>query len=691
MSAEMLVARATKVRPILPIVCAVSAVLALTLTLSAAASASSRSSAAATAPAITDADPTSANAVIPTSPNPGTNPDVINNYVQVDFPANDDGTWPCGGAGNASPPCPGPEGQTGPTTYPFGFNINFFGSEFSGAYVNNNGNVTFAEPLPTYTPMDLTSFGSPIIAPFFADVDTRVGNIVNFGTGTLNGMKVFVVNWPSVGCFEENDTVTDDFQLVIIDRPDRGTGDLGDDFDMEFNFDSIQWDTGQASGGDSNCINGPAGNSAFVGYSNGTSTAGDSYTVSGSGVPNALLDSNTTTGLIYNDLNSTTLGRYLFTVNNGQPTPPTTTTTSLSGGGQSGVSISVPAGTAVTDSANLSGTNAASATGTVTYDVYSDSGCTTAVSSGSPEDITTPGTLPPSTPVTLSTPGTYYWRAIYSGDSQNNGSNSICGPSGEVETATGSVAPPDLNAVIQVETKSSLAGDTVDISSLALESSCKSVTFETLQGGSVSSPTVMPNSIQVVLDGDGNATVVVNGVRCDPGKDPIEADMPKAPYLSATTTLVVHEPRVTPAGLTGYPADEVETGNTPASGDSDVYTVFYVETSGVYAGQKVEISSPALYDRCGQGSRWESNGTGSPFIDSPNATAIIDNDGNAVFVFKGASCAAGTSVVSADVEAGTHRKFTTKYVIEAPKVTVTTKHPAITVSASPNPLILAGG
>ena len=77
--------------------------------------------------------------------------------------------------------------------------------------------------------------------------------------------------------------------------------------------------------------------------------------------------------------------------------------TSLSGGGQSGTSISVPTGTAVTDTATLSGTNAATATGTVTYNVYTDSGCTTLASGGggTAETISTPGTLPASSPVTL--------------------------------------------------------------------------------------------------------------------------------------------------------------------------------------------------------------------------------------------------------------------------------------------------
>jgi hypothetical protein len=134
----------------------------------------------------------------------------------------------------------------------------------------------------------------------------------------------------------------------------------------------------------------------------------------------------------------------------------TTTTTSLSGGGQSGASISVPADTAVTDSATLTGTGASTATGTVTYTVYSDSGCTTAVNSGTPETITTPGTLPSSAPVTLSSTGTYYWQASYSGDTNNAGSTSPCGSAangGEVETvATPAIAPTKIHTGLSTGT-----------------------------------------------------------------------------------------------------------------------------------------------------------------------------------------------------------------------------------------------
>ena len=51
--------------------------------------------------------------------------------------------------------------------------VNFYGQDFEHLWVNNNGNVTFDGPLGTYTPFGLDRHGRPIIAPFFADVDTR--------------------------------------------------------------------------------------------------------------------------------------------------------------------------------------------------------------------------------------------------------------------------------------------------------------------------------------------------------------------------------------------------------------------------------------------------------------------------------------------------------------------------------------
>ncbi len=114
----------------------------------------------------------------------------------------------------------------------------------------------------------------------------------------------------------------------------------------------------------------------------------------------------------------------------------TAVNTSLSGGGQSGATITVPLSTAVTDSATLSGANAATATGTVNYKVYSDAACTTQFADAGTKTITG-GTVPDSDPITFSTAGTYYWQASYSGDTNNNASTSLCGS----ETVT-AVGPP---------------------------------------------------------------------------------------------------------------------------------------------------------------------------------------------------------------------------------------------------------
>ena len=263
-----------------------------------------------------------ANAIVPNGAFAG--------FTDVQMGATDDGSWPCGPATASAPVACPVDGQNGPAAFPFGFGINFYGTDYSGAYINTNGNITFGSYLSAFTPSGLASTGLVIIAPFFADVDTRAGNTINIGTGLLDGHNAFVVNWPGVGCYNQNDSVTDDFQLILIDRPDLGTGPGGDDFQIEFNYNSMQWDAGQANGGDSSCTNAPSQDAAVAGFSNST---GDTFQLPGSQDTGALLDSNATTGLVNNDLNSDTgtsvppaaapvPGRYIFNVENGQPITP---------------------------------------------------------------------------------------------------------------------------------------------------------------------------------------------------------------------------------------------------------------------------------------------------------------------------------------------------------------------------------
>ena len=186
---------------------------------------------------------------------------------------------------------------------PLGFNANFFGLNASSVYVNNNGNITFTAPLSTYTPFNLLTQGTPIIAPFFADVDTNnpASGIVTYGQSTVNGHAAFGVDWPNVGHYAASGAPFDTFQLVLIDRSDIAAGD----FDFEFNYSTIGWDKGDVSNV-----------SARAGYSNGTT---NSYELAGSGVTGAFLDGGVD-ALNAHSLNSNVTGQYLFQARDGTVT-----------------------------------------------------------------------------------------------------------------------------------------------------------------------------------------------------------------------------------------------------------------------------------------------------------------------------------------------------------------------------------
>jgi hypothetical protein len=192
-----------------------------------------------------------------------------------------------------------------------GFPINFFGRMYTTLFVNNNGNVTPDQGLSAYSPDPLQRVGRRIFAPFWADVDTRGegSDVARYGPDRVDGHAAFGVNWINVGYYNQHADKLNQFQLVLIDRGELGPGD----FDFEFNYDQIQWETGDASGG----REGLGGDSDRAGYSDGTPE--HTLELPGSGINGAHLDSNPTTGLIYNGrLSDLPGGRYLFQVRSGQ-------------------------------------------------------------------------------------------------------------------------------------------------------------------------------------------------------------------------------------------------------------------------------------------------------------------------------------------------------------------------------------
>ena len=164
------------------------------------------------------------------------------------------------------------------------FPVNFFGTAYESLFVNNNGNVTFNSAMGTYTPFEITATTPPIIAPFFADVDTRAAGskLVTYGTTTYEGRQAFCVYWDDVGYYANHADKLNSFRLYLVDRSDAVVGD----FDIVFDYRRLLWETGDASGGQ----NGFGGRSAGAGFSSGTGSPEGFFQIPGTLVNGAFLD-----------------------------------------------------------------------------------------------------------------------------------------------------------------------------------------------------------------------------------------------------------------------------------------------------------------------------------------------------------------------------------------------------------------
>jgi Ca2+-binding RTX toxin-like protein len=140
--------------------------------------------------------------------------------------------------------------------------VNFFGRTYTGLYVNNNGNVTFGNPLSQYTPSDIGGSSQlAIIAPFWGDVDTRAaGSLVTYGLNQER--QSFVATWANVDYYNAIQTGhASKFNSFQLELTDLGNGN----FDIIFRYGALNWTTGDASGG----MDGLGGNVSRAGFSSG--------------------------------------------------------------------------------------------------------------------------------------------------------------------------------------------------------------------------------------------------------------------------------------------------------------------------------------------------------------------------------------------------------------------------------------
>jgi alpha-tubulin suppressor-like RCC1 family protein len=150
-----------------------------------------------------------------------------------------------------------------------------------------------------------------------------------------------------------------------------------------------------------------------------------------------------------------------FTINRApEPPKPTTLTTQA-------VPQGLQAGAQGHDTAALTGGNAGSAGGTVTYTLYSDAGCTQAVPGAGGQVTVSGGSVPNSADFTFTSAGTFHWQASYSGDALNQPSVSVCNDPAETVTVTAPSPEPTTLTTHAVPQSLRVGGQGHDTATLA--------------------------------------------------------------------------------------------------------------------------------------------------------------------------------------------------------------------------------
>ncbi len=152
------------------------------------------------------------------------------------------------------------------------FTFDFYGNQYNSLYINNNGNISFVSPYITFTPNPFPDSSYNMIAPFWADVDTR-GTYDSLGVFAGDGGSVWykitptalIVNWNQVGYFSYHTDLVSTFQLIISNGSDSLVSAGGN---VSFCYQDMQWTTGDASSG----IGGFGGAPATVGVNVGNGT-----------------------------------------------------------------------------------------------------------------------------------------------------------------------------------------------------------------------------------------------------------------------------------------------------------------------------------------------------------------------------------------------------------------------------------
>jgi MYXO-CTERM domain-containing protein len=140
--------------------------------------------------------------------------------------------------------------------------IDYFGTRYTELYVNTNGNLSFVEALSTFTPDAFPQTSRPIIAAWWADVDTR-GLIDGEPDRNLVYYAVtpgrLVATWIDVGYYSNHVDLLNAFQIILTAAPGEPEGT----FDVELRYNRCEWTTGDATSGHMMGLGGIAAQAGF--------------------------------------------------------------------------------------------------------------------------------------------------------------------------------------------------------------------------------------------------------------------------------------------------------------------------------------------------------------------------------------------------------------------------------------------
>ena len=136
--------------------------------------------------------------------------------------------------------------------FSLGFTFSFYGSDYTDAFINNNGNLTFGSLFGAFTATGFPDVGPMMIAPFWADVDTGTPGVSSdlelLGHVWQKSVSAntVAVTWDQVGYFNDASDKLNTFQVLLSDglNEDMGVGN-----NVCFCYADMQWTTGDASGG----------------------------------------------------------------------------------------------------------------------------------------------------------------------------------------------------------------------------------------------------------------------------------------------------------------------------------------------------------------------------------------------------------------------------------------------------------